>query len=198
MKNNFKNLFALVVGVFILPLLIASCGDDDTIEEENVEEVITDVTLSFTPSGGGAAVTATFVDADGDGVMQPIISDLNLAANTTYSMSIQLLNSIENENISDEVQEEDDEHQFFFSWTNDRFSDPAGNGNTDNASDPVNYEDMDENNLPLGLSTSWTTGDAGTGTFRVVLKHQPDLKSATTTVNDGETDVDVTWTLNIL
>ena len=34
------------------------------------------------------------------------------------------------------------------------------------------------------------------GTFRIVLKHQPDIKSATSTVNDGGTDVDLTFGLN--
>ena len=62
-----------------------------------------------------------------------------------------------------------------------------------NRADPVNYEDEDDAGFPLGLETTWTTGNAATGTFRVVLKHQPDIKSATSDSTDGESDVDISW-----
>ncbi len=52
-----------------------------------------------------------------------------------------------------------------------------------------------KNNLPVGLSTLWTTSASVTGEFQVILKTQPDLKSDTTSVNAGGTDVDLTWTL---
>ena len=73
-----------------------------------------------------------------------------------------------------QVEEEAAEHMFFFAWTGDVFSDPTGDGNADNRADDVNYSDQDAGGLPLGLSTEWTTGDASAGTFRVVLKHQPE------------------------
>ncbi|KXK24647.1 MAG: hypothetical protein UZ12_BCD005001928 [Bacteroidetes bacterium OLB12] len=101
-------------------------------------------------------------------------------------------------NITEEVEEESDEHLFFFAWTNNTFSDPAGDGNIDNRSDAVNYNDTDANGLPVGLSTTWTTTDvSASGTFRVILKHQPNLKSATSTATMGESDVDLTFTLNV-
>jgi hypothetical protein len=100
--------------------------------------------------------------------------------------------------VTAEVEEEKDEHMFFFAWTGNTFSDPTGNGNVDNRSDAVNYDDLDSKSLPLGLETSWTTINAtGSGTFQVILKHQPSLKSATTTSTDGETDLDVTFNLTV-
>ena len=61
--------------------------------------------------------------------------------------------------------------------------DPDGDGNIDNRDDPVNYGDMDDGGLPVGLLTDWTTACTVEGNvtdiFRVVLKHQPDIKSAT-------------------
>ena len=114
-------------------------------------------------------------------------------------MSITLFNSIEGEDVTQEIMEEDDEHMIFFEWTEDIFASPEGNGNTDNRNDPVNYNDFDFNDLPVGLSTNWTTNEAmSDGTFRIVLKHQPDIKSETSTVNDGGTDVDLTWNLSCL
>jgi hypothetical protein len=93
--------------------------------------------------------------------------------------------------------EEDDEHQFFFAFSEGIFSDPTGDGNIDNSADPVNYNDQDENGLPVGLSTGWTTqASTGSGTFQVILKHQPDIKGPNTGVGDGDTDFDLTWTVN--
>ncbi len=85
---------------------------------------------------------------------------------------------------------------FFFGWTEGLFADPTGDGNIDNRDDPINYNDEDDNGLPVGLSTSWTTGDSvPSGTFEIILKHQPDLKSASTTVDDGGTDLELTWNI---
>jgi hypothetical protein len=146
-------------------------------------------------------VTAT--DPDGDGVKDiEVDGPINLAANTDYTLSITLINGLAGAsdpayNITEEVEEEGDEHMFFFSWTNNAFSDPAGNGNMDSRADAVNYLDEDENSLPLGLETGWTTGAASSGEFRVVLKHQPELKSATSTSSAGETDLDISFTLNV-
>jgi hypothetical protein len=108
--------------------------------------------------------------------------------------------------VTEEVEEEGDEHMFFFAWTNNTFSNPTGNGNIDARADAVNYtggaNSIDKNKKPLGLTTTWTAATlSGTtsinGTFRVVLKHQPDLKSDTSDSNTGETDLDLTFTLNV-
>ncbi len=175
--------------------------DPDAPPCENEEEIITDVTLTFTPVGGGGVVTASAQDPDGPGPLPlQILNDIELVESTEYEMSITLFNSIEGEDITEEIMEEADEHMFFFEWTDDIFDSPTGNGNADNRADPVNYNDFDGNNLPVGLSTDWTTKTAMTdGTFRVVLKHQPDdIKSETSTINDGGTDVDLTWDLTTL
>ncbi|MEH0157384.1 hypothetical protein V6R21_24945 [Limibacter armeniacum] len=130
-----------------------------------------------------------------------IIDEINLTAGTTYTLTFEIENNLDSpgEDIGEEIAEEDDEHQFFFSFTEDAFSDPTGNGNIDNTSDPVNYADSDDNNNPVGLLTTWTTSsDAlSDGTFTVRLQHQPDIKSSSTGANDGDTDFDLTFVLNI-
>jgi hypothetical protein len=181
-------------------LFISGCDDDDPVKED-VPELITKVTLTFTPSDGGSPLVVTATDPDGEGV-QNIAADgpITLAAASSYDMSITLVNALAEPsdpayNITEEVEEEGDEHMFFFSWTNNVFSNPAGNGNMDNRADAVNYEDEDANGLPLGLHTSWTTAEASSGNFRVILKHQPDLKSETSDSSIGETDLDLTFTV---
>jgi Trk K+ transport system NAD-binding subunit len=177
---------------------IAVAIDPDAPPCENEEEIITDVTLTFTPTAGGDPVVATASDPDGEGPLDLTINGpINLIESTDYDLSIKVENKIEGEDITEEIMEEDDEHMFFFSWTDAVFTSPAGDGNIDNRADPVGYLDFDENGQPVGLSTEWTSGMAGeSGTFRLVLKHQPDAKSATSTVEEGGTDLDLEWAVN--
>ena len=184
----------------------SGCSEDP--KKEDTPELTTKVTLTFTPDAGGSAIVVTATDPDGLGT-QDIIADgeIDLAVNATYTLTLALINELAQPSepeydITAEVEEEGDEHQFFFSWTNDVFSDPAGNGNVDNRSDVVNYTGgfnaRDVNNRPLGLTTTWTSkASAASGSFRVLLKHQPDLKSDTSDSNTGETDLDITFTINV-
>lgn len=197
--------------IFLITLFFAfGCNDDDLMPpgDVNPEEIITDVNLIFTPVSVGEIVTATAKDIDGEGPLDlEVTKDIVLNANTTYTLSMVILNAedpADIEDITKEIDEEKDEHMFFFAWTESIFSDPAGNGNADNRSDAVNYNDKDENGLPVGLSSSWTTGETttSTNTFRVVLKHQPPVnstaaKTATSAISDGDTDIDITWEITI-
>ena len=199
MKNIFKLNYLLYA---VLTLFIFTAGEEDEAapEEENEGEVFTDVKLVFTPTGGGAAVEAAAQDPDGAGVQElQVLGAINLAANTSYTLTMVIENCLESpcELMNEEIEEEDDEHQFFFAFTNDAFTSPAGNGNIDSASDPINYNDSDGNGNSLGLNTSWTTGSASTGTFTVQLQHQPDVKTATSGATDGDTDFALTFNLNI-
>ncbi len=209
MKNNFMNIYQSVIRVlFALSILAAtlslgSCDNDDPTKED-APELITTATLTFMPSGGGTAVVVTATDPDGDGVKDiEVDGPINLMKNKTYTLSLSLINGLasptdEGYDITAEVEEESDEHLFFFAWTNEVFADPAGNGNVDNREDPLNYNDEDLGGLPLGLSTDWTSiATSRSGTFRVILKHQPDLKSATSSSDTGETDLDITFNINI-
>ena len=199
MKNIFK-LNYLLYAVLTLFIFTACEEDEAAPEEENEVEVFTDVKLVFTPSGGGAAVEAAAQDPDGAGVQElQVLGAINLAVNTEYTLTMVIENCLESpcELMNEEIEEEDDEHQFFFAFTNDAFTSPAGNGNIDSASDPINYNDSDGNGNSLGLNTSWTTGSASSGTFTVQLQHQPDVKTATSGSTDGDTDFALTFNLNI-
>jgi hypothetical protein len=182
--------------------VISGCDDDDP-KKEDTPELITKATLTFTPSGGGSPVVAIASDPDGEGVQDIAVDGpINLGAAKTYILTVRLVNELADPgdaeyNLTAEVEEEGDEHMFFFSWTNNVFNDPTGNGNIDNRSDDVNYEDEDANGLPLGLETFWTTAGVSSGKFRILLKHQPDLKSASSTSSAGETDLDIEFTINV-
>ena len=199
MKNIFK-LNYLLYAVLTLFIFTACEDDDATPAEENEEEVITDVKLIFTPASG-SVVTATAQDPDGEGVQELQVSgSIDLAVNASYTLTYEIMNNLETpgEDIGEEILEEGAEHQLFFSFTDGAFTSPTGNGNIDNASDPINYNDQDDNGNPVGLSTSWTAGDAlSSGSFTVRLQHQPDVKTSSSTATTGDTDFELTFVLNI-
>ena len=193
------NYLSFLAGLLLFGFTLSSCDDDDDPPIENPEEVITDVSLTFTPDGGGTAIVGTASDPDGEGPQDlQVDGDVTLNANTDYTLSIELRNEIEDEDVTEEIEGEDDEHMFFFSFSDALFDSPEGDGNFDSRSDDLNYNDKDDNDYPVGLSTSWTTADPGSGTFRVVLKHQPNNQKTATSGSDvGASEVDVTWNLSI-
>jgi hypothetical protein len=193
---NLKNYSAALLLGFVL---MSGCDNNDP-GQEQVPETITDVTVEFITDNGTSVVSVTASDPDGEGPLDmQIDSPIQLAVDKQYQLHIMLRNGLSSPplDISAEVAEEGIDHMFFFSWTDGTFSDPSGNGNIDNRQDVVNYvgeNSLDKNGQPLGLSTQWTTSATpASGEFRVMLKHQPGLKSSTSGSTIGETDVDVTF-----
>ena len=98
-----KDIYLLPALLFTLLLLGSCSSDDDTPELVNEEELITTLTVTLVPEGGGTSITLTTQDLDGDGPNEPIISvSSNLSAGVTYNGSISLRNETERpaENIS--------------------------------------------------------------------------------------------------
>ena len=202
--NPFKNLQLLAILFSVIIIIGCSKDDDVAPEEENEVEVFTDVTLVFTNTADvNDVVTASAQDPDGTGIQElQILDAITLAADTEYTLTYEILNALDPADIEDigsEILEEDNEHQFFFSFTENVFANPTGNGNIDAAADPINYNDADENGNPVGLSSTWTTSSTASSgaSFTVRLQHQPDVKTATSGSNDGDTDFALTFALNI-
>jgi hypothetical protein len=206
MKVYVKLLILLLISGSLIYL--AGCNNDDP-EPENVPELITKVSLIFTPMGGGSVVTVSATDPDGEGVQDITVDGpINLAKETQYTLTLELINALykpgdDGYDLTDEVEEEGDEHQFFFSFSEGLFASPTGTGNIkDNASsavESINYLDDDSGGLPIGIITSWTTANtpASSKSFRVILKHLPGIKSSTSTSLDGESDLDITFVMNV-
>ena len=115
-SSKMKKIKFLATAIFATLLFVSCSSDDDTPEPVNEEEVITTLTVTLIPNGGGSPVTLQTRDLDGDGPNPPVVTTGNLATGVTYNGSIVLLNETEEpaENITLEVEEEDDEHQFFY------------------------------------------------------------------------------------
>lgn len=169
-------------------LLFISCNNDDPVVV-NEEEVITTLIATLTPTGGGDTVELKTQDLDGDGPNAPEVTvSGSLAANTVYNGTIEILNELETpaEDVTEEIEEEADEHQFFFDATNNIVV--------------ASYSDTDSNNLPVGLEYTITTTTPGSGTLTITLIHEPD-KTATG-VSDGDItnaggSTDITETFDI-
>ncbi|WP_157530819.1 hypothetical protein [Hymenobacter norwichensis] len=166
------------------PLFSACNNDDDDPTPDDDNEQITTLTYTLTPAGGGTPVSATYRDLDGDGGAAPVIGSLTLAANTTYTGVLTLLDEtkIPVVNTSVEILEEADEHLFWFEST------PANLVT-------VTRTDRDKNNLQIGLQTSLVTTAAATGELKITLRHQPGTKNGT--FAPGDTDVEVKFNTTV-
>jgi hypothetical protein len=182
-------------GVLLATLLLVSCGDDP--EPANEEELITTLTVTLTPQGGGVTVTMTFRDLDGPGSGIPEYiysgggSAAVLAVGTTYDAGITLLNETETpaENVTEEIEEEADEHLFCFNTTLGGLT--------------ITYADTEADYLAggsskvVGLATTWTTGSTPeNGTVTIILRHQPGTKTGDCP-GSGETDIEVTFNVSV-
>lgn len=191
MKNLMKQSAKGVLSMFLMLTVFTACDSDDP-EPVNEEELITTVKLTFTNTANAQdVVTANFQDLDGEGGNAPTIDGITLSANSTYTLTVQFLNEQESpaEDITEEVEEEDEEHQVFF---------VASGG----AEFTYEYGDQDDDQNPLGLTGTATTGAAGSGTLQVLLIHEPNKSGSGVSAGDptnagGESDVDVTFSLTI-
>ncbi|MBD79049.1 MAG: type 1 periplasmic binding fold superfamily protein [Crocinitomicaceae bacterium] len=176
----------------LILMSVSSCKKDEPKDPviPNEEEVITTLHYTLTPNNGGAPVKLTFQDLDGDGGNPPTISKGVLDANTTYLGSLELLNEIESpaKSLTKEIEEEADEHQFFFNTTVKDLS--------------ISYADKDANSKPIGLVTSLSTKGRATGKITIILKHEPNKNASG--VSDGiidnaggETDIEVSFDIEV-
>jgi hypothetical protein len=177
----------MALGSAVLVSLTA-CGESTT-APGGESEVISRVTLTLTPAAGGTTLTTYIDDADGNGPTAPSaqVAVPALTRGVTYTGTVKFENRLANpvEDITEEVEEEANEHRVFFTVT--------GTGVT------VTTTDVDGQNRPLGLRFSKVVaGTAAAGTTRVVLCHYDDApKVASATSCTGETDIDVSFAFTI-
>ncbi|MFK7970941.1 MAG: type 1 periplasmic binding fold superfamily protein [Bacteroidia bacterium] len=170
-------------------LLAVSCEKEIPPIPDEVE-LITTVTYTLTPEGGGTPIVFRFEDLDGDGGNAPNIAGATIDAKTTYDGALTLLNEQESpaEDITEEIAEEDLEHQFFFQ------SDLAGL--------TVQYADSDSLGNPVGLATKIAGTTAGSDTLIIILRHEPNKSGSGVAEGDitnagGETDIEVKFPITV-
>lgn len=104
--------------LLLTTITFVQCKDSgDDVEPDDENELITSVTLDFKEAGTGAMTSFSYKDADGDGGNPASRFDtLMLKANTEYTMTIEFLDESKSpvEDITEEVQEESDEHLLIY------------------------------------------------------------------------------------
>lgn len=189
MKKQF-----FIYPILVLSIIFTGCSDDDPIPTPvNEEELITTMTITLSPDGGGTDIVLKTVDMDGDGGNAPVVTTTggNLSAGTTYNGSIELLNASETpaENITEEVQEEAEEHQFFYT---------IGSG----LDVTTTYEDEDGDGNPIGVEFTLVANTVSAGDLTFTLRHEPNKSAAGVADGDitnagGETDITETFSVTV-
>src|SRR5690554_2642456 len=201
---NFKLPLTLLMP---LALLMTACEKDDPVPEID-QEVITEITLLFTElNDAGTPISGSsfeVVARDAEGISlgsSPEIGAINsLEAGKNYQLEISLYNDIADEDITEEVYEAGEEHQFYFLGTS-----LVG----DTAFLNYAYDDTDGNGKPIGLTGRVAvngTASNSAGTFRIILRHglnknfggadDPNFQSFESA--GGESDLDIAFPVNLL
>ncbi len=171
----------------LLTLAMLGCSDDDTTPEIiNEDELITTVILTLTPDSGDQVVLTT-IDLDGDGPDEPVTTVVgSFSENTQYQGAVQFLNETEDpaEDITQEVIEEADEHQVFYTIS-------------EGLNIQTTYEDQDTQGNPLGVQITLSTGAASEGSLTVTLRHEPVKPNDGLESAGGETDISTSFDVSI-
>jgi len=181
-----------ILALSLTAIISTACSsDDDAPVLINEDEVITTVKATFTPAGGGTAITLLSRDLDGDGPDAPVFTvSAPFNTSTTYTGEITFLNELASpaEDITEEVEEEGTEHQVFIQQ---------------NGLGTITYTDQDAEGKPIGLAfTFQTVAEARTGNMTITLRHELD-KAATGVANGeitnagGSTDAEVTFPVTV-
>ena len=179
----------MIAFAFLISITSLSCDNPADDDDAGEQEFITKVTLRLEEQGSTNVVTIIWSDPDGDG-RGDFVGTASLKANKTYKGSIELLNELadkpEERDITKEILEESDEHQFFYTFSSSLR--PYAT---------VTITDKDKNNLPVGLkfdvvTTALPSGTASqSGTLNIVLSHYSTIKKAGTNPGNEE-DVNIT------
>lgn len=191
MRTNLKYLSI----VLIAATSITGCkkdGDDPIVPPlpTNEEELITTLRLHFRSANDVEHFQFAFIDLDGDGGNAPLFATDTLSADSIYTVEIEVLDESGTtvDDITAEILAEDEDHQFFFQVTG--------------VNTTVGYSDADSNGNPIGISTAWNVGAAGSGSVTVTLIHEPDKEATGVSGGDitnagGETDIEISFPLVI-
>lgn len=188
-----------LIALALVSLVFSSCDSEDPVPE-NDGELITDVTLTFQEidaSGNSVGDPLDFTASDAEGIeigSSPDIETVMLTKGKTYQLSIDVYNSVAGEDITEEIHEESDEHQFYFL------------GSAFVGSAVLIYEYDDEGGILLGLKGIVTVEESpsvNNANMRVLLRHALDKNYPGATNPNfqdyaqagGESDLDITFPL---
>jgi hypothetical protein len=186
MKTYKKSLLLLSLAT----LSIMGCKDDEETTNPlpiDQGELITTIQLLMRDTLTNVTDTITYSDSDGPGGNAPVIDSILLSSGSVYEMSLLLLDQSKTpfDTISNEVEEEADQHLFVFTAS------PATNFIT------VNITDSDVNGNPVGLHSYVNCQGSGIGLLGLVLRHYNTAADKTNGTSSYDSDIDVTFAVRL-
>jgi len=187
-KHNILSILIILIAVTIV-----SCKKDP-VAPVNESELITTVKLTLTDTAAPyTSYSFTWRDLDGDGGNAPVIDSINIPVGKVFAASLLLLDerTADVDTISNEIEEESVDHQFFYQST------PT------DALTNFTYTSFDDDGKPLGSEFGFKTKATTTNaTFRISLVHQPEKSAAGVASGDitnagGETDIEVDFPVKL-
>lgn len=183
--KNFKTLFSFAIAT----ILFSSCSSSDDSHPVNEEELITNVSIVFNSTTSQDQVILTFEDLDGDGPNAPVYNSTgSFDVNQIYDAQISVSNP--QENITEEILEEADDHQFFYFATDGFLAD-------------FEYKDLDNSDLPIGLEFQLKPSNISQdGKFSLILRHLPNKSGVGVSQGNisnagGSTDLNIQFPVTV-
>ena len=204
----------------VLGLLINSCNKQEKIVAPTIaNEALTTVQLKLVNASNSSDSTSAQWEQllDNNGNPLPVDTSkahLTINANATYTATLIILDKTQDPVfvVSDEIKDRANYHIFFYQplppanayvipppTGSDVYPEPiptpVPQGSPLNLSIAITDHDNNTPPLPLGLESNFSTGAAGSGWLRIVLRHQPNVKDGT--FAPGSTDLDVGFAVKI-
>ena len=174
-------------------LSLTACDSGEPEDGAGEEELITEVTLTLTNADDASdSVTITASDDDGDGddvTFSP--ASVALRPGATYEGSIRLRDTVNDEDITAEIEDEAEEHLFRYVFQ------PASAGTASPTDTESDYTSDDENggDFAVGLDFQAVVDEdaSGSGALNAILYHFDEGPKTSSTDTSDETDIDLAF-----
>jgi hypothetical protein len=200
MMRTLAHRFALLLLLAGSLTALSACDSNDPEDDGGAgeEEIISNVTLTLVGDDGNTVTAeATF---DEGGVLQNA-ETITLAPGVTYTGSVELLDTFNDEDITEEVRAEAAEHQFFYGVTGATgVTVTITDEETDYAADAEDPSELrDGVDVGLAFEVAVAADATGSGQMNVVLGHYDERPKATdeALADTPERDVDFNYPLTV-
>jgi len=177
----------------LAPLTLTACSSGEPDDGGGDEELITRVEITLQNDedlSDQIAITVSDPDGDGAGLTFSPTS-ITLRPGATYIGTIELTDTINNEDITEEVEGEAEEHLFRYAFS------PSSAGTITATDSESDYSTTDENGgdfaVGLAFRVAVSAGASADGTLDVLLYHFDDAPKSSSTATSDEIDVDISF-----
>ena len=184
----------LTRGAAALALLVslAACDSGEPDDGAGEEELITEVALTLTNTADASdSVTITGTASNGLVIDTFSPNRITLRPGATYDGSIELRDTINDEDITEEIEEEAEEHLFRYTFQ------PSSAGTVTITDTESDYSSVNENggdfSVGLAFQAAVASGASGSGTLTAVLYHFDEGPKTSSTATSDEIDVDIAF-----